>query len=55
MTRPNGTEVERVFEWEDGDNGQASDLEKQLTGLIEKHGQLGVALAARAIWKAIQA
>jgi hypothetical protein len=54
MTRPDGREVERVFQWEDDDNRKASDLERELTRLIGEHGQLGVAMAAQVIWKTIQ-
>jgi hypothetical protein len=54
MTRPDGTEVEHLFQWNDTEMGRAAELEKQITELLDNYGNLGLAVAAKAVWGALK-
>ena len=54
MTRPDGTEVLHVFEWDDADGKKTAELERDIREMLRKHSNIGIAAAARVIWSALK-
>jgi hypothetical protein len=54
MTRPDGTEVVHVFDWGEPDAKKGAELERELKEMIKKHGNAGLATAAKVVWSTLQ-
>ena len=54
MTRPDGTEVVHVFEWEDSEAKKTVELERDLKEMLKMHGRIGLAAAAKVVWGALK-
>lgn len=55
LTRPDGTEVDRVVHFAGGDEGKLVELETRLAGLLtQQDRELGLAAMSRVMWRAMQ-
>ena len=55
MTRPDGTEVVHVFDWDEVDAKKVTELERDLKEMLKRHGKAGLATAARVVWSTLKA
>ncbi|PKD38240.1 hypothetical protein CWO84_23820 [Methylomonas sp. Kb3] len=54
LTKPNGIESTRMLHWSESEEEQVTQLETQITNLIQEHGRAGLSAAVRAIWNQFQ-
>jgi hypothetical protein len=54
MTRPDGSEVVHVFEWDESESKKVNELERDLKEMLKRHGKMGLTAAARVVWGALK-
>lgn len=54
ITRPDGNEQSQLLHWSKSEEDKVTELEREITAIIEKHGRAGLGATAKALWNHLQ-